>query len=85
MIPEKLFKKFVEWSVDEVYDKWELFALEASIFAYEVAIIKAREESDARVAQMKQYIESLVEFHELVIEGKAKDHLVYTPILEDWK
>lgn len=88
MIPEELVKRFIKWSVSDVYDEWQRFALDASSFAYELAIVRAREESDTRIALMKEYLEALVEVHELETKGEAKweakDLPVYEPI-KDWR
>jgi len=84
MIPEEIVKNFVKWSVNDVYDKWERFALEASSFAYELALVRARAESDARIALMKEYIETLVEVQELTAKADA-DLPVYVPKQKDWR
>ena len=84
VIPEELVKKFVEWSVYDVYTKWELFAVEVSAFAYELAIERARAESDAKIAQMHEFI-SLIKAHNRETGGKSKEIPVYIPKLEEWR
>ena len=85
MTAENFTEKFGKWAVDDVYTKWHKFALDASIKAYQFAIEQAGAESDARIEFLTEYIEGLVEFHELVTEMKSMDLPVYTPRLDEWK
>ncbi|MBA7558363.1 hypothetical protein ES705_51162 [subsurface metagenome] len=80
MIPDEIIDNFVKWSVDEVYDRWQLFALNASIAAYDFAIKKSREESDARTAQMKEFIEDVVKGYDREVEKSSKGFRIYTPV-----
>jgi hypothetical protein len=53
--------------------------------AFKYANDQARAESDALIELLVEYIEGLVEFHELVTEMKSMDLPVYTPSLDEWK
>ena len=66
MIPQETIKNFNAWAVDDVYMRWEKFAVEASILAYDFAIVRARKESDRRIARVREYVADLVEYNELV-------------------
>lgn len=76
---EDFMKRFIQWSVNDVYNKWERWALELSSFAYQTAIDQARAESDSREARMTEFIKSLAEFQQEVIKVDFKDLPVYTP------
>lgn len=78
---EEFSQIFKDWAVNDVYNHWEIFALNASIAVYDYATIQAREESDRRIAKTKEYVEDLVKYYKLVSNGKTeeKDPLVYTP------
>ncbi len=78
MIPEEIIKAFNQWSVTDVYDEWDTFAIELSRFAHKIAIEKAREESDARTAMMHEYITNLMKVHEEETKKDPKDLTVYT-------
>ncbi len=84
-LPEEIIDRFVKWSVDEVYDRWMLFALDGSIALYDHAIKKAREESDARTTQMKEFIEDLVKTYDQEVEKSSKPFKVYTPVKKDMR
>ena len=79
MIPEEIVKAFIQWSVTDVYDEWDNFAIELSRFAYQTAIEKAREESDARTAMMHDFIANLIEVHKKETRKDPRDLTVYTP------
>ena len=80
--PEDFMKRVIQWSVHDVYNNWEKWALELSSFAYQTAIDQARAESDSRKARMKEFIESLAEFQQKVTVVNIKDLPVYVPHLK---
>ncbi|MBA7625572.1 hypothetical protein ES703_33003 [subsurface metagenome] len=80
MTPEEIIQRLIKWSVDDVYNHWEKFALDASIAAYDFAIARAGKESDARTVQVDKVIEDLIELHELETMEISPGTLVYTPV-----
>ena len=84
--PEDFMKKFIQWSVHDVYNKWEKWALEVSSFAYGTAIDQARAESDSRATRMADFLKSLAEFRQKVTVVDIKDLPVYTPQqMDEWR
>ena len=79
LIPKEIIENFNRWAVDDVYNTWEKWALELSSFAYKIAIVQARAESDSRTARMKEFLKSLAEFQQEVTVVNFKDLKVYTP------
>ncbi len=80
--PEDFMKKFIQWSVHDVYNKWEKWALEVSSFAYGTAIDQARAESDSRATRMADFLKSLAKFQQDVTVVDIKDLPVYVPHLK---
>ncbi len=80
--PEAFRKRFIQWSVHDVYDKWTKWALEVSSFAFGTAIDQARAESDSRAARMDDFLKSLAEFQQDVTVVDVKDLPVYVPHLK---
>ncbi len=73
LIPQEIIENFNKWAVDDVYTHWKQFAVEASIAAYDFAIARAQRESDRRLAKIREFIEDLTEYHELVVIGMVDE------------
>jgi len=80
MIAEEISERLVKWSIDEVYNKWEKFALDASIYAYKVALVEARKECDLRQDLIKEFTEIFAEAQKRETEKYYEDLPIYTPI-----
>ena len=73
MTPEKNLKNLQKSCVDDVYDKWMVYAENMSTIVFLIALNEAGKESNEKIGQIKQVIDAIVEQSGIPVYTNVKD------------
>ena len=78
MNPDKNVQKIIKRCVDDVYAKWMTLSDDISTLVFLIALEKAGEESDTRIAEIQEVIEALSKV-------PTQTALIYVPKKKDMR